>query len=397
MAHQAGRWFCPACGHKPNTRHPAARTTKQRRGVSLAAVGFLLVAAGLAVLGFWLLSNPEAESLLRFVDPKPLGPSDDRVSLPTDGVYHRRYDWTYKGRLYSWEMNITAESYEHFRNLERPQRRFLQDNVWHVQAAYDIYVSNPDDDPFMDSLARAIKDISIRQGFTSDESLSFALSFVQSLPYTPDSVTTGFDEYPRYPLETLVDYGGDCEDSSILYASLVLAMGYGAVMLSPPGHMGVGVAAAADASGTAYMYHGQKYLYAETTGDGYRIGDIPDAYRGASVTVFDLAPKPLFSLSVTFGNVTDGKQELFLRARQTGSAAATGVQLVANVGRSDGTLFAEDHCDAGQVRPGAEVRCRLLVDLSKVPRRATVVIRAFVQDERFIYDEAQSTPWVPRP
>jgi len=46
-----------------------------------------------------------------------------------------------------------------------------------------------------------------------------ALAFVQkSVSYQLDPAGS---EYPRYPVETLVDGVGDCEDSAILYASIV--------------------------------------------------------------------------------------------------------------------------------------------------------------------------------
>ena len=41
------------------------------------------------------------------------------------------------------------------------------------------------------------------------EKVNLVITFVQSLPYTSDSVTTAFDEYPQYPMETLVEYGGN--------------------------------------------------------------------------------------------------------------------------------------------------------------------------------------------
>ena len=57
-----------------------------------------------------------------------------------------------------------------------------------------------------------------------------ALAFVQSaIAYQAD--TTPF-EYPRYPAETLVDGDGDCEDTAILYASLIRTLGRGALLVS---------------------------------------------------------------------------------------------------------------------------------------------------------------------
>lgn len=118
--------------------------------------------------------------------------------------------------------------------------------------------------------------------------MSFLATFVQSLPYTSDSVTTGHDEYVRYPLETLIDDGGDCEDTAILLAALLKELGYDVVLLSPPGHMAVGVAVSAGVvhSYTTIEVHGVHYAYVETTGDGWRIGEVPDEYQHSTFQVF---------------------------------------------------------------------------------------------------------------
>jgi hypothetical protein len=376
------------------------RASPVRRGSSVAVgLGVLLLAAA-AGAGLWvLLTDPEAQrTLLALEAGEDQEPEDAQLPVAENGLFHREFRWSYRGRDYSWSMNITESSYQHFRGLDRPVRRYQERDLWHVQAAYDIYVSDPTDDPFIDALGKALVDQSRAEGFSDDEALSFALAFVQSLPYTRDDVTTGFDEYPRYPVETLVENGGDCEDTSILYASLVIAMGYGAVMVSPPNHMGVGVAAAPGFQGVKYRYNGQDYAYAETTGDGYGIGDIPDEYRGRDAALYDLTPKPLFSLEVEFGPVArDGRQEIVLRALQTGSAPASDVELRATLAKDGAnTLYDTAACDKGTVRPGDRIECRLSLDLNRVPRGTRVAIQCVVQDGTYIYDEADSTPWVPR-
>ena len=52
----------------------------------------------------------------------------------------------------------------------------------------------------------------IRQNksWSHEDRVDFVLSFVQALPYTLDDVTTGYDEFRRYAIETLVEGGGDC-------------------------------------------------------------------------------------------------------------------------------------------------------------------------------------------
>ena len=66
------------------------------------------------------------------------------------------------------------------------------------------------------------------------------LDFVQRLPYTADDVSTGFDEYPRYPAETLMDRGGDCEDSAILAATILHRLNIRSICILFPTHMMIG-------------------------------------------------------------------------------------------------------------------------------------------------------------
>lgn len=106
--------------------------------------------------------------------------------------------------------------------------------------------------------------------------LNMVVDFVQSLEYQAEA-----GEYPKYPVETLVDGGGDCEDTAILLAALLDQLGMDCILLSPPGHMAVGVAVQGlDAK--SYLWSGKKYYYVETTGLNWSIGAIPPAYAGAA-------------------------------------------------------------------------------------------------------------------
>ena len=73
--------------------------------------------------------------------------------------------------------------------------------------------------------------------------MNFVMAFVQSLPDTIDKGTTPYDEYPRYPVETLFARGGDCEDTPILVAALLDRLGYDVALLvlENAQHMAVGV------------------------------------------------------------------------------------------------------------------------------------------------------------
>jgi hypothetical protein len=58
------------------------------------------------------------------------------------------------------------------------------------------------------------------------------LHFVQrEIKYEHDIDTTGFEEYGRFPLQTLYDGHGDCECAAILALAILLYLGYDCAML----------------------------------------------------------------------------------------------------------------------------------------------------------------------
>lgn len=108
---------------------------------------------------------------------------------------------------------------------------------------------------------------------TTQDIINMKIDFVQSIPYVPDSIGSGFDDYSKFATETLVDLGGDCEDSTILLGSLLANQGQKVAFITFPGHIGIGVKGPYE--GSTIEYRSQEYYYIETTSLGWQIGDIP--------------------------------------------------------------------------------------------------------------------------
>lgn len=129
---------------------------------------------------------------------------------------------------------------------------------------------------------------------TRREQVNYAVDVIQAFPYVADSVETPYDNYNKYPVETLVESGGDCEDTSILLASALLAdpYGYGCALVylpaENPTHVGLGVRGGDGVSGHYYTLDGTRYYYTETTGEGWAVGDLPSEYRGLSARLVPL-------------------------------------------------------------------------------------------------------------
>jgi len=196
-------------------------------------------------------------------------PGTELTQSPAGDNLTRAFEWKYNGRTYRWEVPIPAELLDYYRSLPRTRD-------------YSEYVKDSHDDQYLALLCDKLSQAEVESDWSGK--IDFVLAFVQSLKYAPDE-TTGFDEYPRYPIETLVEEGGDCEDTSILFASIVGELGYGTVLLrfDDSRHMAAGVRISEDViadwpkgySLTYYQDEGKYYAYCETTGSGWRIGEKP--------------------------------------------------------------------------------------------------------------------------
>lgn len=156
----------------------------------------------------------------------------------------------------------------------------LEERLPEFKKVYSAFITT--EDPYIKSVAEALQRAAIRDGYGYYDTANFILAFVQSLPYIPDDVSTPYDEFPKFPLETLIEGGGDCEDTSILYATLLKILGYDVVLWNPPGHMMVGVGEYGGEipdGGWHVEYEGEKYYLAETTGEGWVVGEAPREFQ----------------------------------------------------------------------------------------------------------------------
>lgn len=202
-------------------------------------------------------------------------PRDDRKPdyvQPADPTWSKRtFNWTSYDKRYTFEisMNIQDDMYEYYHSLLRYS--YVKD--------YHNYVSDDNNHKLVKQLADEIKSLCDQCGYGESETIRETANFVQSIEYVDDMTSTGYTDFPKYPLETLYDQCGDCEDSSILLGALLKELGYGCIFIELPEHVAIGVKATDDAPGTYYDYNGSHYLYIETTNSGWDIGTLPDDFN----------------------------------------------------------------------------------------------------------------------
>ena len=192
-------------------------------------------------------------------------------SNQTIPVIELNYTWTYADETYSMSLVVAEPMYEYYSTKER-----------YETSDYRGYILEPNDDTYIELMVLEFDKIAALNNMTETEEVELVTSFVQNLHYLTDD-TTGYDEYPKFPIESLVDEGGDCEDTSILLSHLLEAMNIDTALLTLPGHMAIGVAL--NATGAHWDVGNTTYYYLETTVDGWDIGEIPIEHVGKSVEV----------------------------------------------------------------------------------------------------------------
>lgn len=259
----------------------------------------------------------------------------------SDG-YESEFKWNYLDKEWTLRIPLNEKQLSYYRGRDRNRE-------------FDLFVSDLYDDLLIKQIADAFNSIA-KENVLSKEQIPFlVVSFVQSLPFTTDDETAGFDDYPRFPYETLVEGGGDCEDTSILAVSLLNELGFGTVLVLLPNHMGVGIKCNADYSGFYfYEYRGEKYCYLETTGENWDIGKMPEIFIDQKTTLIPVIKRPELSIKFTSElkfNEEDSYVDVDYTIMNLGSELAKDVKVYVRLKGKNETVFDEVTVNIGDVIP----------------------------------------------
>lgn len=182
-----------------------------------------------------------------------------------DSTGIRTYEWDFGGESWSTSLGIRFSDYYHFKTFRGGDYRGNPENV----AATVSYVvtESERDDAYIAQLAEFFRSVADRRAWDDYTLADFALRFVQfGIPYLADDSQYGASEYWAYPLETLYNGRGDCEDTSFLYAAIMRELGFKTVLYGMPSHLAAGVHAN-EVSGRNHCTteDGVGFYYAETT------------------------------------------------------------------------------------------------------------------------------------
>lgn len=246
-------------------------------------VYYLTLPYGLISLLNWLGIEYYPRYLLEYAIPSgsidlPPIPDDIGPTLMTE-KFKKYYQWDYDGRSFSLQLNVREEIYNELKSRSRVELK---------QWAHE-YVTGGIQPEIRELVYKLSKLSEKYYEYQSREEIAFILGFVQSaIQYVQDIVDGEPGEYPKYPIETVVDEKGDCEDVSFLGAALLKSMGYDVALLEYPRHIALGIAGAQTSDEGVVEFNGKQYLYIEMTASGWQIGEIPDNRVNAEVGVYPI-------------------------------------------------------------------------------------------------------------
>lgn len=301
-------------------------------------------------------------SVLPTITPTP-------TPAPTNVV--QGYQWQYKGKPYQFLLTIPQPAADNYRS--RPHS---------TGQDYAPYAITGLDRPYLplNTLKGAVQ----AEGFGEYDVVMLVQAFVQSLQNTP-----GLDSRPKYPVETLLDNGGDSEDTSILAAALLNDLGYDAIILGFPGHMAVGVKGTGDLAGRYFPYNGADYYYLETALPGYDFGQVPGEYRNVSATIYPVSGVSLITVTATVEQASE--ETLFVyynvtcTVRNAGAETTRGVSihftaLALDYGPDKEWPMSAQDINVGDLGPGAS---RTVEATIKIPRSGKTQVECIVTGDNF--------------
>jgi hypothetical protein len=208
---------------------------------------------------------------------KQVSELESKLNAILDTKVVQYYNFSFQFDRYDWTLAIPLRTYFYYKDQTRPA----------VYSKYSPMATDSYADSLLNILVRNLEDAALANELRKIDVVNLVATFIQTLPHTDSDVTTPYDLYPRYPLETLFEQGGDSEDTSILAAALLVREGYDVVLFifEQQKHMAVGVNIPA-VGGYGWEYQGNNYFYLETTGEKWQLGDCPTEYWKGRPSIF---------------------------------------------------------------------------------------------------------------
>ena len=215
------------------------------------------------------------------IPTKDKKPPKALAELLHDNVWRITYNWKYTRSdrktpdFFEIVIDVDKKDYNNFVATPR------HSGDWHLYAESDCSA--------LDQIVRQLKMIHKGEKFNAFDEAGNVLKFVQSfISYRYDKETTLYTDYPRFPLETLWDRVGDCEDVAILCGAILARLGHRVALLlyhGNPAHLAFGVEASKNQQHFQVIKdpkYAHTYYYGEATNKSWLLGEIPENYQNTT-------------------------------------------------------------------------------------------------------------------
>jgi len=190
------------------------------------------IAAGLILTTFFIFSNTSASGLVKVNN---IEPNATFISSPVIPVSHT---FSFKKSNVTISTAVNSSVYWGAKNTDK--RVFTPPGVpfatWEGESVRSMIEDPAQNDLFIDLLGR-FHEIRKEQNLTDDEYVDLLVAYAQSIDYHAT------DNPAKYPVETVYEAEGDCDDKSLLLAGLLSREGYRVALLlfEKDHHMVVGI------------------------------------------------------------------------------------------------------------------------------------------------------------
>lgn len=272
---------------------PALGVLVWKAGLGILILPTGVIWAGVATLLWERGIAPIPADAFVIVHPAPPLPAERRrpprltpeaVGASDDSVVRQRFVWRYRPSVDEPEfdqeitLGISKSRYERYRDKEPHPP---DESQWDKLAAADL--------PEVRELAVSFYRLHKERCWSTLTQAENVLAFTQSaVEYERDLDDQGDPmDWPKYPIETLMERRGDCKDSAILAVAILKRLGFEVALLFYPSHCALGIGGADGVPGSFVTDPRTdiRYFYGEATAEGWRVGEVPKEYRGLDVEI----------------------------------------------------------------------------------------------------------------
>ncbi|MDD4255841.1 MAG: hypothetical protein PHP59_10770 [Methanofollis sp.] len=245
-----------------------------------------------------------ASGVMPFLRPAAIYPSITPAS-ETDETGDSEFVFSFEDSTYRLCMPVDMAVYSGARGGSKNAILYenLSDDIWMTEY-YRAFIDDSHQETLYGKLLHAFSDLRDKKDLDSDRYVELVTAFVQAIPYEHHPNGTP----PKFPVETIAEGTGDCDDKSLLLAALLSRAGYDVALLDfvNDSHMAVGIA------GDHTTFGSTDYIYIETTEIGF-VGSVPEVLANGA----RLSEEPLvIGIGNGTASYTSGDETAYIKMRE---------------------------------------------------------------------------------